>query len=338
VASGVLTLLFSQLLHLRYALWAVLTAVMLTQLNVGRSLKATMDYLAGTLGGAIFAGTVGAVIPDHNKIALAVVLAIALAPAALVAAENARFGAAPFTAVLVTLAPVITHLGPIASAFERVVEVAVGCVVGLLVSFMVFPARAYDSAINAAASMLDLMASALPKLLGSLMQTIDEAAISRILDEIDEAYARLHAVAMEGSHERLTCLTPTPDLAPLLRTLRRLRDDVTLIARTTVLPLPEPFEVWLDPALLRINEAAAGYLNASAAALVARKPPPLCGPAGAALDGYTAEIAAFRHQDLKEEMTVNALERAFTLGLVFEQLHRNFKDLECCVAEHLEEP
>jgi hypothetical protein len=62
---------------------------MLTQLNVGRSLKATTDYLAGTLGGAIFAGIVGAMIPDHNG-ALALVLAVALAPAALVAAENAR--------------------------------------------------------------------------------------------------------------------------------------------------------------------------------------------------------------------------------------------------------
>ena len=142
---------------------------------------------------------------------------------------------------------------------------------------------------------------------------------------------------MEGAHERLTCLAPTPDLAPLLRTLRRLRDDVTLIARTAVLPLPAPFEVWLDPALLRIKDAA-GYLSASAAALVACKPPPLCGPIGAALDGYTAEIAALRQQDLKEEMTVNALKRAFTLGLAFEQLHRNFKDLECCVAEHREKP
>src|SRR5215467_2415112 len=222
VTSGVLTLLVSQQLHLRYALWAVLTAVMLTQLNVGRSLKATTDYLAGTLGGAIFAGIVGAVIPDHSEIALAVVLAIALVPAALIAAENARFGAAPFTAVLVTLAPVITHLGPIASAFERVVEVTVGCVVGLLVSLSVFPARAYDSTIDAAGSMLVLMAGALPQRSQKLTQSLDEAAISRILDEIDEAYARLRAMATEGAHERLARLKSTPDLAPLLRTLRRL--------------------------------------------------------------------------------------------------------------------
>jgi hypothetical protein len=331
----VLTLLVSQQLQLRYALWAVLTAVLLTQLNVGRSLKATTDYLAGTFGGAIFAGTVGAIYPHHNGIALAVVLAIALVPTALVAAENALFAAAPFTAVLVTLAPVIIHLGPIASAFERVVEVAVGCGVGLLVSFVVFPARAYDSAINAAASMLDLMAAALPKLLAPLTQIPDEAAVSRILDEIDEGYAGLHAVAMEGAHERLTCPTPTPDLAPLLPTMRRLRDDVTLIARTAVLPLPEPFQVWLGPALFRINTAAAGYLCASAAALVARKPPPSRRLIDAALDGYAAEITALRDRDLGE-VTVDALQRVFTLGLALERLRRNSKDLERCVAEHCE--
>jgi uncharacterized membrane protein YccC len=159
-----------------------------------------------------------------------------------------RFGAAPFTAVLVTLAPVVTHLGPIASAFERVLEVTVGCAVGLLVSFLVLPARAYDSAIDAAGRTLVLMAGALPQFLESLTQALDEATISRILYEIDEAYTWLHAVAAEGAHERLTCLTSTPDLAPLLRTLRWLRDDVTMIACTAVVPLPEPFQSRLEPA------------------------------------------------------------------------------------------
>ncbi len=37
-------------------LWAVLTAVILTQMSVGRSVKATIDYSFGMLGGAIYAG------------------------------------------------------------------------------------------------------------------------------------------------------------------------------------------------------------------------------------------------------------------------------------------
>jgi hypothetical protein len=130
-------------------------------------------------------------------------------------------------------------------------------------------------------------------------------------------------------------LTPTPDLEPLLGTLRRLRDDITMIARTAVLPLPETFQVQLEPALFRINDAAAGYLCASGAALVARKPPPVRQQVDAALDGYATEITALRHLDT-EEVTVDALKRVFTLGLALEQLRRNSKDLERCVAEHCE--
>src|SRR5437879_2288560 len=88
--------------------------VILTQMNVGRSLKATTDYLLGTLGGAIYAGAVGALVLHNSEIALSGALAITLAPIALIAAANARFSAAPFTAVMVFLAPTITDLGPIA--------------------------------------------------------------------------------------------------------------------------------------------------------------------------------------------------------------------------------
>jgi uncharacterized membrane protein YccC len=35
-------------------LWAVLTAVVVTQVSVGGSLKATIEYLTGTLGGVVY--------------------------------------------------------------------------------------------------------------------------------------------------------------------------------------------------------------------------------------------------------------------------------------------
>jgi uncharacterized membrane protein YccC len=43
----------AEFLHLPLPLWAVMTAVIVTQMSVGRALKATFDYLLGTLGGAI---------------------------------------------------------------------------------------------------------------------------------------------------------------------------------------------------------------------------------------------------------------------------------------------
>src|ERR1700681_3203761 len=54
--AALVTLALAQFLQLPLPLWAVLTAVIVTQMSVGRSLKATFDYLLGTLGGAIYAG------------------------------------------------------------------------------------------------------------------------------------------------------------------------------------------------------------------------------------------------------------------------------------------
>ena len=52
-------------------LWAVLTAVILTQLSVGRSLRATIDYFIGTVGAAVYAGAAGAVLATTNEVSLA---------------------------------------------------------------------------------------------------------------------------------------------------------------------------------------------------------------------------------------------------------------------------
>ncbi|MGB6373675.1 MAG: FUSC family protein, partial [Methylocella sp.] len=80
-------------------LWAVLTAVVVTQMSVGGSLKATIEYFTGTLGGAVYAGVIAVLIPPTNEFALLIALAIAVAPLALLAAINASFRVAPFTAV-----------------------------------------------------------------------------------------------------------------------------------------------------------------------------------------------------------------------------------------------
>src|SRR5258708_12411393 len=78
--AAVLTLAVSQLLHLPIALWAVLTAVILTQISVGRSLKASMDYLITTLGGAIYAVPIGALAPHANHFPVFAALPIPLPP------------------------------------------------------------------------------------------------------------------------------------------------------------------------------------------------------------------------------------------------------------------
>jgi uncharacterized membrane protein YccC len=313
--------------------WAVLTAVVVTQMSVGGSLKATIEYFTGTLGGAVYAGVIAVLIPPTNEFALLIALAIAVAPLALLAAINASFRVAPFTAVVVVLGSSATHAGPVDSALYRVLEVAIGGVTGLAVSLLVFPARAHILAIEEAARMLDLMAGVLPELLIGFTQTLEEPAILQRQDRIDQAFTRLATIAAEATRERLAYLASEPDTGLMLRTLLRLRHDVVMIGRAAVVPLSEIVQARLGPPLARAAETAVDYLRGSSAALIARRNPPPLAAVDAAFDAYAAEIAALRREGLTRDLPVDALERLFALGFAVEQLRHDFRELEQCVED-----
>jgi uncharacterized membrane protein YccC len=314
-------------------LWAVLTAVVVTQMSLGGSLKATIEYSVGTLGGAVYAGAIAALMPHNDEISLLAVLALAVAPLALLAAVNPHFRVGPFTAVIVVLGATVTHADPIGSAFYRVLEVALGGATGFLVSFLVLPVRAHVLVIEAAADMLDLLAQTLPELVSGFTQPLDGAEIRRVQDSIGAAFARVDAVGTEAKREHLTYLAAQPDPGPLLRTLLRLRHDLVMIGRATAVPLPKVFQVRLGSPLARVVETAADYLRAGSAALIAHRNSPPLDAVEAALDAYAAAIATARRERLTQDLPVDVVERIFTLGFALEQLHQNFIDLARCVTE-----
>ncbi len=63
---------------------------------------------------------------------------------------------------------------------------------------------------------------------------------------------------------------PAPDTGPLLRTILRLRHDVVMIGRASVVPLPANLQARLAAPLADVSEAIVGYLR-SVAALVAQR-------------------------------------------------------------------
>ncbi len=195
------------LLKLPMILWAVLTAVILTQMSVGKSVKATIDYVLGTLGGAIYAGLVAAFVPHLSDPALAVVLAIAIAPLALLAATSARFAAAPSSAAIVVLAPTLTHASSFASATDRVIEVALGGSVALVVSVLIFPTRARRLVKERAADMLDLVAKILPDLFRGFTQKSDAETILSLLRNVGSSFTQMDAIGAEAKHEQMSFIT-----------------------------------------------------------------------------------------------------------------------------------
>jgi uncharacterized membrane protein YccC len=251
----------------------------------------------------------------------------------VLAAMNSSFNVAPLTAVIVVLAPTVTHATPLESAVFRLAEVGLGAVIGLLVSLTVFPARAHELAIEASAQMLDVMAQGLKDMFAGFTGALDAAAILPIQERIGKFIARLDVIHAEVKRERMSQLADEPDPGPLLRTMLRLRHDLVIVGRAAANPLPPDLQPRLAPPLERLVAAVSEYLQGCAVALVAHAAAPPLDAADAAFEGYAAEIAAIRREGLMRVLTSDALEHLCTLGFALEQVHQHLRDLQQWVSE-----
>jgi uncharacterized membrane protein YccC len=323
-------------LSLRLPLWAVLTSLIVTQGSVGRSLKATRDYMFGTIGGAIYGGAIAVLIPHSGEVQLLMLLVLAVAPLALIASLNPSLNAATVTAVIVLLVPAMSHIDPLSSAIDRVCEVAVGACTGLAVSFILLPSRAHVQIRSAAGRLLELIAAALTELLAGLSRGRDNDALHRIQDGIGTALVELNATGAEAERERSARLSSGADTGPLLRTILRLRHDVVMIGRASVVPLPSELQARLAAPLAKVSDAIAGYLRGCAEAIRQGSSPPPIWPIHVAVKAYAEQVAAVRSEGLSRGMPGDAAERFFALGFSLEQMRQNLIDLERIVAEWAE--
>jgi uncharacterized membrane protein YgaE (UPF0421/DUF939 family) len=88
-----------------HGLWAVLSAVIITQASAGGSIRACLEYLLGTLVGAVYASVVSLLIPHSTPLTIGIVLALTIGPLAYAAARSEIFRVAPFTAAMFSFLP-----------------------------------------------------------------------------------------------------------------------------------------------------------------------------------------------------------------------------------------
>ena len=326
--AAVVALGLAQALDLPLPLWTVLTALIVTQMSIGRSLKTSVDYLVGTVGGTIYGAALALAIPHDTELALLLVLTLAVAPLALLAALKRNLNAVPVSSIIVVLMPAITHSGPLESAINRVLEVALGVVVGLVVAFLVLPAGGHRLARQEAARTLDLLAQALGRVLAGPLSGNDIESLRRVYDRIGQSITEFTTNAVEGQRERSARLSVEPDTQPLRRTLLRLRHDVVTVGRIARGdPLPEPVHSRLAPRLAAIGRAGSEFLRTSGLALASRRPPPPEKELEQAFVAALAETTALRREGFTRELTDEAAGRFFSLAFALEEMRRNFRDL-----------
>jgi hypothetical protein len=308
-------------------LWAVLTAVVVMQTSVGASLRATTEYVIGTLFGAVYASALGMLIPHTTTAAMMGVLALAVAPLAFLAALSPVFRVAPFTAILVLILAGQFSESPLMSALTRLGEVVLGGVVATLVSIFVFPERAHGLGLTAAERALNLLADGLPALLRGFLQPMTPEEIGAIQDSVGQSVIAFQTVINERQHEELIGVAAKPDPAPFSRTLLRMRHDLIILGRAAATPLPRDFQQRLEPHLALIGTTARSALRGCAAAVAAGTPPPSIADLEAAIDAFSGEFAALRSEDLIRPLSVGEAEQLFALRFGLEQLRQNVRDL-----------
>ncbi|HEY1736712.1 MAG TPA: FUSC family protein [Methylovirgula sp.] len=316
-----------------HGLWAVLTAVVVTQISVGASLRATAEYVIGTLCGAVYATAVALLVPHETTLQLAIALAISIAPLALLASLDPKFRVAPFTAVLVLFVSNWFHQGPLQSAAFRIMEVVIGGLTAIIVAILILPERAHARAIEAAGRILEGFADLLPMLFQGFTKQIDIEAMYARQDQLGAAVAYFQETLSEVKEERITAFADGLDDAALGRTLLRMRHDLVILGRAAIEPLPTDFGKRLAPPLDAILHSVADHLRACAVALrkrIAVLPPP---EIEAGYDAYAREFAALRAEGFTRGLSAQELERVFALGFALEQLNRDLVDLRRCARE-----
>jgi uncharacterized membrane protein YccC len=331
-AAGLISFAVAHLIGLSQVYWAVLTAIIVMQASIGGSLKAVIERLIGTIGGAGWGVAVTLAVPHGGVLSLGLALAVALVPLAALAAFRPSYRIAPVTAAIVLLGH-SGESGVVATALDRVFEIGLGSVVALAVALTVSPARAHELLCVAGRDALALMADQVKLLLGGVAAPLDSPAVLALHDRIRAAIERAAAAAGEADRERRSYITDAPDPDPLVRNLRRLSHDLVIIARALPAPLPEAVSAGLAVPAAAIADALSAGLIEVGAALVTRAAPPDPAPIARALASFEAELAALRRAGVTLELPVGAVERIFGIAFGIEQLGRNLDELAGRVRE-----
>lgn len=326
--AGALAFAITRALDLPQGYWAAITAVVVMQASVGASLKAAIERFSGTVAGAIYGGLVSAFIPHDSALSLTLAIVVALFPLALLAAVNPSFRVAPVTSLIMLLPPTGQALGPLATVIDRVAEITLGNIVGVVVSLFILPARAHTLMVEAAAKVVALNSELVSVLVAELLGASEgRASLQTLHPKIRSALKKAEAASDEAARERRSHLTDAADPEPLVRTLYRVRHDLVMIGRASTNPLPAPILERLGIALSALRDETCSLLLDLSKALKQRKPPPDAAAFQSALQAFVSETEALRSHALTSDLPYSSFGQVFALGFAFEHLRKDLGDL-----------
>jgi len=187
-------------LHLPQGYWAVVTAVIVMQANLGGSMRAAWTRLAGTAVGAVF-GAVAASLGGQSLIAAGLAVFATLSACAAIPRLRESSRVAGITAVIVILAG-HPDIPAAVLGFDRFLEIAVGIVTALVVSLTVLPSRASRALSHGLAKLFEDVASLFAVVVeGRIREDYPERHVFALKDRILRTLARCRELRLEADAE-----------------------------------------------------------------------------------------------------------------------------------------
>jgi uncharacterized membrane protein YccC len=305
--------------------WAVMTAILVTQANVGASLGLAAERFLGSLLGVLVGGAVAVALADARELKFAG-LAVTVLVLGFFSARRPSLRIACVTAAIVVLGD--PSLGPpIASAENRMIEVAIGTVVAILTTLIVFPSRAGPSfAAQVTRTFTPLFEVARDALSAAMGQPLDIEGMGAQGTRIRADFAEGDRLAHETRLEVAGYIGDSPDPEAILRALRRLWHTEIMLMRAVAQPLPAQAVAILGPSIEALRAAIDDVAKHLCTPTTTYTPPNLA-EVESALAAIEHKMEEMRAKGETRDLSMDEVIRLMAFDFALGQLRLNLRDI-----------
>ncbi|MBX3549056.1 MAG: FUSC family protein [Xanthobacteraceae bacterium] len=324
-AAGTLAYASAHLLGLPEGFPAAITALIVAQSNLGGSLKTAVEQIIGSVLGAALATTAALAIRPQDAISSVAAVAIALAPLTLLVARSPGYRVAPVTALLVLVGGSSLQLNPVDLASQRILGAGLGCFVGLLVSILVVPSRAARSIVDLSNRITLLMADQLIALSNDGSVTID--TLGNKAKETRDSMVRLALLVEDAARESRARLSGASNSHRMLRTLRRIRQDIDMLRRAAREAGNNAVHQSALESWRRAANSGALTLRGISKLLGGEPESEDLGVISKSLRDYRHAVEDMRRTETTRSLSIGELNRLFSIGFALDQFRHDLNDL-----------
>jgi uncharacterized membrane protein YccC len=272
--AALFAFLVTRWLGLPQGYWAVITCLAVVQGSVSATVNAGVARFAGTAVGALFS-SMCLFLLMNSPIPVWATLLVLIAPLSIIAALWPLFRLAPLTGGLVLL---LAGSSGIDFAFGRVVEIGVGGIIGIIVSFAILPQRPIDTAnVHCAEVLRQLATSARAQVKISDMHLLQtEFKTSR------NAFLQMQSEIKEPKNKRIG--KSIRELSPeiLIGIIQQVRSDMEVLRHAIKIEEPSAYHE-------ELSTAVASLFAAEAEALVTKRPAPSFASLDSVIQGFSTK-------------------------------------------------